>query len=108
LRPPLGRTYPSEQSRGDEAQTEIKKLANYLGNHRHRFGYEECHEAGLPIGSGGIESANKHICHVRLKSSGAWWLEENGNTMLRLRCALFNGTFETVLENYISHRTKKI
>jgi hypothetical protein len=100
----LKRMVPS----GDEAQTEIKKLANYLDNHRHRFGYEECHNAGLPIGSGGIESANKHICHVRLKRSGAWWLEENGNTMLRLRCALFNGTFETVLENYISRRKQNI
>lgn len=89
-----------------EATTEINKLANYLDNHRHRFGYEKCLETGLPIGSGGIESANKHICHVRLKRSGAWWLEENGNTMLRLRCALFNGTFETVLENYISNRKK--
>ena len=100
----LKRMVPS----GDEAQTEIIKLANYLGNHRHRFGYEECHKTGLPIGSGGIESANKHICHVRLKRSGAWWLEENGNTMLRLRCALFNGTFETVLENYISRRKQNI
>lgn len=59
------------QPSGAEALKEIKKLINYLTNHRHRLGYQECKETGLPIGSGGIESANKHICHVRLKRSGA-------------------------------------
>lgn len=87
-----------------EADKEIKKLINYLANHRHRLGYQQCKDDGLPLGSGGIESANKHICHVRLKRSGAWWLEENGNTMLRLRCALYNGTFDDVLNGYIAKK----
>lgn len=87
-----------------EADKEIKKLINYLANHRHRLGYQQCKDDGLPLGSGGIESANKHICHVRLKRSGAWWLEENGNTMLRLRCALYNGTFDAVLNGYIAKK----
>lgn len=87
-----------------EADKEIKKLITYLSNHRHRLGYQQCRDQGLPIGSGGIESANKHICHVRLKRSGAWWLEENGNTMLRLRCAIFNDTFQVVLNSYIAKK----
>lgn len=87
-----------------ESDKEIKKLINYLTNHRHRLGYQQCEEDGLPLGSGGIESANKHICHVRLKRSGAWWLEENGNTMLRLRCALYNDTFDVVLSGYIARK----
>jgi hypothetical protein len=44
-----------------------------------------------------MESANKFICHVRLKRSGAWWYEESSNQMLALRCAKYNGTFEHVL-----------
>ena len=47
---------------------------------------------GYPLGSGGIESSNKCICHVRLKRSGAWWYEANSNHMLALRCAKYNGT----------------
>jgi hypothetical protein len=39
-----------------------------------------------------------------LKRSGAWWLEENGNTMLRLRCALYNDTFDTVLNCYVAKK----
>jgi len=87
-----------------ETDKEIKKLINYLRNNRHRLAYEECRDSGLPLGSGGIESANKHICHVRLKRSGAWWLEGNGNTMLRLRCAIYNNTFDGVLNAYIAKK----
>ena len=90
----------------DQSAEEINKLANYLTNQLHRLpGYKACRDAGLPIGSGAIESSNKHIGHVRLKRSGAWWLEDNGNTMLRLRCALANRTFDKVLKNYISNVT---
>lgn len=89
------------QPSGAESEKEIKKLINYLGNHKHRLAYQECRDSGLHIGSGVIESANKHICHARLKRSGAWWLEKNGNTMLRLRCAMYNGTFDTVLNSHI-------
>lgn len=96
------------QPSGAEAEKEIRKLINYLANHKHRLAYQECRDNGLPIGSGGIESANKHICHVRLKRSGAWWLEENGNTMLRLRCALYNDTFDTVLNCYVAKKRLKV
>ena len=95
------------QPSGGEADKEIRKLINYLTTHKHRLAYQECRDIGLPIGSGGIESANKHICHVRLKRSGAWWLEENGNTMLRLRCAMYNDTFDTVLNSYINKKRLK-
>jgi hypothetical protein len=95
------------QPSGGEADKEIRKMINYLTTHKHRLAYQECRDTGLPIGSGGIESANKHICHVRLKRSGAWWLEENGNTMLRLRCAMYNDTFDTVLNSYISKKCLK-
>jgi hypothetical protein len=84
---------------------EIDKLITYLRNQSERLDYAACKEQGIPIGSGGIESANKFICHIRLKRSGAWWIVENGNAMLRLRCAMYSGTFDRVLEN---HRSKKL
>jgi len=45
------------------------------------------------------------ICHVRLKRSGAWWLEGNGNAMLRIRCAIYNGTFPQVFADYTATQT---
>ena len=56
--------------------------------------------AGYPVGSGGSESANKFICHARLKRSSAWWYVANSNHMLALRCAKYNGTFERVFDRY--------
>lgn len=88
-----------------EAQTEIESLITYLRNHAHRIDYNKMKRGQYPRGSGAIESANKFICHVRMKRSGAWWYVINGNDMLRLRCSIYNGTFDDVFKKYKSmHR----
>ena len=88
------------------SQEEIRKLIGYLENQCRRINYFREVKEGNPIGSGAIESANKFICHTRLKRSGAWWVKENGNSMLRIRCALYNGTFEKVFEHYQKTHSK--
>jgi hypothetical protein len=85
--------------RTPEADAAIRALSIYLEGQRERVGYNELRRRGLPRGSGGVGSANKLICHMRLKRSGAWRLEANGNAMLRIRCALYNGTFERIQGN---------
>jgi Uncharacterised protein family (UPF0236) len=84
------------QPTSDEARKAIDNCWNYLHAHRGRTTYRRFRRGGYPLGSGGMESANKFICHVRLKRSGAWWYEENSNQMLALRCAKYNGTFKQV------------
>jgi len=79
---------------------EIRKLIGYLQNNRERIHYRGDRIGGYPIGSGGIESANKFICHTRMKRSGAWWVKETGNEMLGIRCAIYNGTYDKVFEKY--------
>ena len=86
--------------RDGEAAEEILKLQSYLKENQGRVKYGALRRKGYPIGSGGIESANKFISHVRLKRSGAWWYVEQANEMLALRCAKYNGTFERVFELY--------
>jgi len=83
-----------------KAGTEIDNLLIYLRTHRHRIAYRSQRHGGYPLSSGGIESAHKFICHVRLKRSGAWWYVANGNHMLALRCAKYNGTFDRVFGRY--------
>ena len=83
-----------------EAREEIRKLIGYLAHNRKRVHYRGDRIGGYPIGSGGIESANKFICHTRMKRSGAWWVKETGNEMLRIRCAIYNGTYDKVFERY--------
>lgn len=84
--------------RDEQAANEIAGTITYLENNQHRINYKTARKGGYPIGSGGIESANKFICHVRLKRSGAWWYIPNGNHMLALRCAKYNGTFDRVCQ----------
>ena len=87
--------------KNDVVKEQIRKLIGYLKNNERRTNYGSAKKGGYPIGSGGIESANKFICHTRLKRSGAWWLKPNGNGMLRLRCALVNETFHDAFSRYV-------
>jgi len=88
------------QPSSEEALKAIDNCWVYLHAHRGRTPYGKLRRGGYPIGSGGIESSNKFICHGRLKRSGAWWYEGNSNEMLALRCAKYNGTFDRVFERY--------
>ena len=92
----LRRMIPSS----DEAAKAIDNCWIHLQEHRYRVPYGKFRRGGYPLGSGGIGSSNKFICHVRLKRSGAWWYEDNSNGMLALRCAKYNGTFSQVFERY--------
>lgn len=85
----------------DAAAEAIASLITYLTNHQDRVKYGSARKGGYPLGSGGIESAHKFIAHVRLKRSGAWWYVENANSILALRCARYNGTFDRVFEVYL-------
>jgi hypothetical protein len=86
--------------RSADAAKAIDNCWIHLHEHRGRTTYRTFRRGGYPLGSGGIESANKFICHVRLKRSGAWWYEANSNQMLALRCAKYNGTFDQVFTRY--------
>jgi hypothetical protein len=88
------------QAHSEEAAKAIANCWDYLNNHRDRTHYRQFRRGGYPLGSGGVESSNKFICHVRLKRSGAWWYETNSNQLLALRCAKYNGTFDQVFERH--------
>jgi hypothetical protein len=84
----------------EEAEKIISGFKGYIQKREDQFGYSALKRSGMPRGSGGIESANKYVCHVRLKRSGAWWYSENANNMLKLRCARINNTLNKVFDSY--------
>lgn len=90
-----------------QAKEEIRKLITYLSHNRQKIHYRSDRLGGYPIGSGGIESAHKFICHVRLKRSGAWWIKTNSNGMLKLRCSIYNGTFDEVFSRHLTRQKAK-
>ncbi len=81
-----------------EASKLIAKAIIHLDKHSGRVNYASARRGGYHIGSGAIESANKMICHGRLKRTGAWWYPSCVNNILKLRCSKYNGTFDRVME----------
>ena len=75
-------------------------LLGYLQNNRARINYRSQRKAGDRLGSGGIESAHKFICHARRNRSGAWWYVANSTQRVALRCAKYTGTCEQVFARY--------
>ena len=51
-------------------------------------------QQGLPIGSGEIESAHRHLIQKRLKLPGAWWSSAPLETLLALRLTRANQEWE--------------
>lgn len=76
----------------------VRACVRYLKNHRAHLDYQSALAAGLPIGSGEIESGHRTVIQARLKISGAWWRVENAEKMLALRVARANGEWESYWE----------
>jgi hypothetical protein len=60
----------------------------YFERNQHRMHYPEYQRRGLPIGSGAVEGACKHLVADRFKGAGMRWNSETAEPLLRLRAAL--------------------
>ena len=95
--------------RSEEERQRRDRLVDYLSTHKDRTDYGRLRRGGYPLGSGAIESANKFICHVRLKRSGAWWRVKYANNILKLRCARYNGKLDQLsVKNDPAPRGKRV
>ena len=68
----------------------VRAALRYLTNRPGQFNYQDALVAGLPIGSGEIESAHRYVIQDRLKRAGAWWKLKNAKHMLALRVCRAN------------------
>lgn len=73
----------------------IRAAWRYLSNHRSQLDYKTALEKGRPIGSGLIESGHRHVLQKRLKLSGAWWTQQNLNSMTQLRVCRANQRWDS-------------
>ena len=69
----------------DEELAALDSLVRYYRNNEKRMRYTEFREAGLPIGSGIVESAHKHVLQTRMKQAGQRWSMLRGRRMVQLR-----------------------
>lgn len=61
---------------------------NYLLNAycQGRLNYDKARDRKLPIGSGAIESLIRQVVNLRIKGNSKFWLKENAEIILHLRC----------------------
>jgi hypothetical protein len=67
---------------------------NYLAKHDSHMNYRQLRRAGLPMGSGAIESAIRRVVNQRLKGNGIIWLKENAEAMLVLRAVVLTDRWD--------------
>jgi hypothetical protein len=70
--------------------------AGYLARRRSQIAYATFRDAGYPIGSGAVESANKLVVEARLKGSGMHWARAQVTPMLALRALVCGGRWDEV------------
>ena len=80
------RAVPEEE---DDEKDGVWTKIRYLQKHAWagHMDYAAFRKAGLPIGSGAIESAIRRVINLRLKGNGLLWEEGNAEGMLVLRAA---------------------
>jgi len=89
----------AEEHTTDNSALDPKRLLNYFETNRNRLGYAKALKNNLPIGSGVIESAGRHIVQQRLKQSGMRWSLPGAQKILNLRTRHRSGQFEQYWEN---------
>lgn len=77
----------------------VRVCHRYISNRIHQLDYKGAIAAGLPIGSGEIESAHRYVIQARLKLAGAWWKVKNVTKMLALRVLRANGDWDKYWNN---------
>jgi hypothetical protein len=76
------------------ARTAVDTCANYLLKYRRYLRYNEYLAAGLPIATGVIEGACRHLVKDRMDITGACWGLETAEAVLKLRSLRTSGDFD--------------
>jgi hypothetical protein len=83
---------------------EMDKQLRYLAARRDLMQYPSYQQAGWPIGSGMVESANKLVMQTRLKGPGMRWAPAHVNPMLALRTAVCNERWAEAWQEIVTHQ----
>jgi hypothetical protein len=78
----------------DEQREIVKTEVGYFQKHRKRMRYDVFRRLGLFVGSGVLEAGCRAIIGQRLKQSGMHWTLAGANSIIALRCLLFNSRWE--------------
>ena len=78
----------------------VRCALRYLRNRLDQIDYPRALANNLPIGSGLIESGNRHVLQARLKRAGTAWLKQNAHDLAQLRVLRSNDRWD---EYWLTH-----
>lgn len=82
----------------ENERTSSDTAANYIEKNQKRLRYEEALSKGLPIATGVIEGACRHLVKDRMDLTGARWRLKSADAVLKLRALKTSGD----LKDYLS------
>jgi hypothetical protein len=86
----------NENERMNDPRWIAYRNIGYFEDNKERMRYPEYRARGLPIGSGVVESACKHVVAARCKRAGMRWDEPGNENILALRCWDLNGRWDEI------------
>ncbi len=96
-----------DEVRGFCVGRNAKKLTtelNYFVERRELMRYADFKARGIPLGSGGVESAIRRVVNLRLKGPSIFWRGPNAERMLHLRSYLKAGRWDELVRR-VMHRS---
>lgn len=75
----------------------LDTAADYIGKNKKRLKYEEALSKGLPIATGVIEGACRHLVKDRMDLTGARWRLKSADAVLKLRALKASGDLKKYL-----------
>jgi hypothetical protein len=95
---------------GERSKTMVTQRDYLLRAYREgRLNYAFIFEKKLPIGSGAIESLIRQVVNLRMKGNSKFWLKDNAEIMLHLRCQWIAGSWDnfcnSILTSFINPKT---
>jgi len=88
-----------ESKETSEKEAPVRSACRYLSNRLEQLDYRTARANGLPVGSGLIESGNRHVLQSRLKRAGTWWNPQSLRNMTQLRIAKAEGQWSRIWTN---------
>ncbi len=90
-----------------EQRLPVDKCADYLLKYSEFLRYDQYLKAGLPIATGVIEGACRHLIKDRMDLTGARWSLKGAEAVLRLRSLRSSGDFEEYWRFHIERELER-
>ena len=85
----------------------VDKAADYIDSNRERLQYDQALAHGLPIATGVIEGACRHLVKDRMDITGARWGLERAEAILKLRSLKISGDLPAYLAFHFEQEHKR-